>query len=301
MRFVMSVVFASAVASACGVESGIEPQLSTSTQGVLEENKITSNKITSNRIELNKITSNKITSNKITSNSYKITSNHLLDTAEGRELLTYLVACAIPSDVTLQADVGGVHYVFAGEIGLAPRWLDRALRLTDQHWVSACLLSRVNRFGVSVPISIRGPHDSLTVTRDEAATYTLEEGAFYGNIFTPVDEPIIWFSCRGRDEAVRESGALDLRDCAEKDPADPAHSLCGFDYVGDCSDWAPPRTPYACKRFKELDDGGCDRHDHDGDDQVLGSYYEDCFDEAGNGRWPHAEKFAEVITVFVKP
>jgi hypothetical protein len=294
MRFVITVVFVSTMATAC---VGEQPDVSTSTQGVLEENKITSNKITSNRIELNKITSNKITSNKITSNSYKITSNHLLDTAEGRELLTYLVACAIPTGVTLETNISGVHYEFSGEIGLAPRWIDHALRESDQHWVSACLLSRVNRFGISVPISIRGPHASLTVTHDEAQDYTREEGAFYGNIFTPVDEPIIWFACRGRQEATSESGDLDLRDCAERDPADPSHTLCGFDYVGDCADFAPPKNAYACKRFKQLDESHCG----DDSDSVRGSYYEQCFDEAATGHWSHAERFDEVITVFVRP
>src|SRR5688572_11869693 len=255
MRSVITAVFASTMATACVDEP--EPDMSTSTQGLLEVNKITTNKITTNRISLNKITTNKITTNKITTNRYtlnKITTNELMDTADGRELLTYLVSCAIPHGVTLEVDHEGVHYEFAGEIGLAPKWLDHSLRKGDQRWVSACLLSRVNRFGISVPISIRGPHSALTVSQAEANEYSVEEGAFYGNIFTPVDDPIIWHACRGRDKAVGEGGPLDLRDCAEPDPANPGATLCGFDYVSDCADWAPPSNAYACKKFRQPHD-----------------------------------------------
>lgn len=283
-----------------------------STQGVLEGNKITSNKITSNRLELNKITSNKITSNKITSNSYKITSNQLVNTAEGRELLSYVVECAIPQGIDLIATHQGVQYTFPGEIGLAPRWIDRSLREGEQRWVSACLLSRVNRYGISVAISIRGPHESLVVTESEANDFKREEGAFYGNIFTPINEPLVWFACRGRDEAVRESGSLDLRDCTERDPANPTKTLCGFDYVGDCADFTAPRSSYACKKFREPEDHDHDHGDdcrhgqgggggHDHDEEYNGGYYEECHDEVGPGRWPHAERFTEVVTVFVEP
>jgi hypothetical protein len=295
MRSVITVVFLVTVATACVDED--ELVLSTTTQTILEVNKITSNKITSNRLELNKITSNKITSNKITSNSYKITSNQLIFTEEGRELLTYLVSCAIPAGVTLEATHAGVVYVFAGEIGLAPKWITHALRDGEQRWVSACLLARVNRFGISVPISIRGPHAALTVTEAEAADYPREEGAFYGNVFVPLNQPIIWYACRGRDEAASESGSLDLRDCAERDPANPNLTLCGFTYAGDCADWAPPKNAYACKKFKQPRlSHGCND-----DDELRGGYYEQCHDRAGSGNWPGAERFKEVITVFVEP
>jgi hypothetical protein len=296
MRSVIIVVFVSTMATACVDDLDV----STTTQAVLENNRIVSNRIVSNRIVLNRIVSNRIVSNQISINRYRIVSNELISTAEGRELLSYVVACAIPEEVTLVGTYAGVEYEFPGEIGLAPRWIRHSLRRTDERWVSACLLSRVNRFGISVPISIRGPHSALTVTEAEAEDFSREEGAFYGNIFVPVDEPIIWHSCRGRDEAVSESGSLDLRDCAERDPEHPNLSLCGFEFAGDCADWAPPKNAYACKKFKQPEvDDGCDGDDRQ--DELRGGYYEQCHDSAGNGHWPGAERFKEVITVFVEP
>jgi hypothetical protein len=295
MRSVITVVFVATMATGC---VGEEPNLSMSTQGVLEGNKIISNKIISNRLQLNKIISNKIISNKLSNFRYRIAANDLMSTADGREVLDYVVSCAIPSGVTLEGRHAGVTYEFHGGVGLAPRWLDRALREGEQRWVSACLISRVNRFGIPVEISIRGPHDALVVSTGEAQDFTREEGAFFGNVFTPINEPIIWNACRGRNEASSESGDLDLRDCAEPDPANPGFTLCGFNYVGDCQDWTPPSNAYACKKFQEprsSDDCG----DHDDDHE--GGYYEKCYDEAGRGHWPHAERFDEVITVFVQP
>jgi hypothetical protein len=59
-----------------------------------------------------------------------------------------------------------------------------------QRWVTACLLSRTNAYGVHVDISMRAPDDApqkikdaLAVTDAERATYTLREGAYYGNLF----------------------------------------------------------------------------------------------------------------------
>jgi hypothetical protein len=52
-----------------------------------------------------------------------------------------------------------------------------------QRWVSACLFARANAVGISVPISMRGPHPALDTTPQEVADYPLQEGAFWGNWF----------------------------------------------------------------------------------------------------------------------
>jgi hypothetical protein len=304
MRSVLTVVFVATMATGCVGE----PDVSTRTQGVLEVNKITVNKITVNRVQLNKITVNKITVNKITVNGYalnEVAAGDLLSTEDGRELLSYAIQCAIPAGITIIGQHAGVTYEFGGDIGLAPRWLNRPLRVADQRWLSACLLARVNFFGVSVPISLRGPHASLKVTESEAEDFSVEEASFFGNIFTPLDEPVIWNACRGRDEATDESGDLDLRDCSEPDPQNPGKTLCGFNYAGDCGDWERPRNAYACRKFRRpqehvLDEQGnpgteIDPRDH------RGGYYEQCHDEAGFGHWSHASRYSEVITVFVAP
>ena len=67
---------------------------------------------------------------------------------------------------------------------------------------------------------MRGQNKALAVSPEEAATYTLEEGAFYGNYFVTQGEPVSWIACRGEDQASGEVGGLISRDCAEPDPAD---------------------------------------------------------------------------------
>jgi hypothetical protein len=288
------------------------PDVSTRTQSVLEGNAIATNGIATNGVALNGIATNGIATNKLSNNLYSLASNDLMSTAEGREVLKYVIGCAIPSGVTLTGSKSGVTYNFTGEIGLAPSWLNRGLRESEQRWVSACLLARVNRFGVPVSISIRGDHSALAVTATEAHDYTVEEGAFYGNVFRAVEAPIIWNACRGRDQAAGDSGTLDLRDCAEPDPANPGLTLCGFKYAGDCADWARPKNAYACKTYHNLsiDDDDChgladhvldDLHEGLSNQNSRGGYYDDCHDAPGNGSWQHATRFSEVITVYVKP
>lgn len=298
MRLVLSVVLVSAMATACVSE----PDVSTRTQGVLEGNAIASNAIASNSIQLNAIASNAIASNQISNSLFELTSTELLATEDGRELLTYIVSCALPGDVSLSGDYAGVTYHFAGDIGLAPSWTERALRETEQRWVSACLIARVNLYGIPVSISIRGPHKALKVGSAEASDYSIEEGAFYGNVFRGANTSLVWNACRGRDQAVSESGTLDLRDCTEPDPDHPGLTKCGFTYAGDCGDWALPANPYACRKFRDTSDP---RTIIDSDllnsRDYRGGYYEQCYDRPGPGVWSHAERFTEVITVFVMP
>jgi hypothetical protein len=297
MRTITTVVFIALMATACVGD----PDVSTRTQGVAEGNAIAINAIAINGIALNGIAINGIAINSLSNNLYVMTSTDLLATDEGREVLKYVVSCAIPTGTTLTGSHAGITYNFIGEIGLAPAWLGRGLRETEQRWVSACLLSRVNRFGVPVSISIRGPHQALTVTEEEALVYSVEEGAFYGNVFQGVEGPMVWNACRGRDQAVSETGTLELRDCTEPDPENPGLTLCGFNYTGDCGAWAQP-DPYACEKYREpvvrnvaVGADGLSSRD------FRGGFYEKCFDSAGFATWQHAERFPEVITVFVKP
>jgi Domain of unknown function (DUF5011)/HYR domain len=69
-----------------------------------------------------------------------------------------------------------------------------------QRWVSACVLARTNAYGVHVEISMRAPADAPQAIKDalkvddtggERETFSLREGAYYGNIFatTPTTPP----------------------------------------------------------------------------------------------------------------
>ncbi|MDQ3368876.1 MAG: hypothetical protein M3680_25915 [Myxococcota bacterium] len=262
-----------------------EPALSGTTQAVTTTNKIALNKIALNKIALNKIALNKIALNKIALNKIAlntIAAADLLDSAENREVLEYLISCAIPSGVTLEGTAAdGVTYSFGGSLGLAPRWDTRRLTLGERRWVSACMLARVNNGGHSILISLRGPHNALTVTAAEANEYYLEEGSFYGDIFTPAGEDPVFLACRGSDLVAGElDSTFALRQCTQP-TAEGSTTLCGMTYAGDCADHG---SAWACTT-------------------ATGSFYERCHaTPSTTGTWDEGitNRYEEVITVFVK-
>jgi hypothetical protein len=304
MRAVQALVIAfAALFVACVAD---EPPESTTASPILAPNMIALNRIALNRIALNRIALNRIALNRIALNT--ITTQDLLSTSENREVLSYLVSCAFPASVTLVGTVNGTTYEFPGSIGLAPRWADRRLNSAEKGWISACMLARVNAYGVSLLISLRGAHPALTVSAEEAALYTVEEGAFYGDIFTPGDDPIVAISCRGSGQAAGESGGLVNRDCAEPGEI-PGQSICGMTYAGDCGDYTTGSGSYACEvRHGDEADGDCD-DDEDGDDQpgdsddgAAAGYYTKCHSTSTTGHWPHSSvRYDQVITVYVSP
>jgi len=268
-------------------------------RAAITHNRLATNRLASNRLATNKLASNKLASNALTSTKLEanMATADLLSTADGRDVYAYLINCALPEGTTLQATLPGAVdtappatlytcnsglCVFPGGIGLAEYWTDHKLDPKGQRWVSACMFARVNAHDTAEPISMRGPHDALAVSPDEATQFPIEEGAFYGNLFTG-DNPIEWNACRGAGQAGGEFDGLVDRDCAEPDPADPTHTQCGFKYAGDCRDYNPVLpSPFACKFF----------------DSDLG-IYTDCHDTPGDGHWPSSPPIREVITVYV--
>jgi hypothetical protein len=283
----------------------------------------TTNRLATNRLATNRLATNRLATNRLASNALSSTrleavqdTQEMLATEDGREVYSYVVNCALPEDVTIEADVAGApdtappdtlyacsngRCVFYGGLGLAEEWLHRKLSKSGQRWVSACLLARVNTFAIAEAISLRGSHPNLTVSVDEAELYTIEEGAFYGNLFAkPGDnddeddgddaggapgaaEDIEAYACRGRSQASAEFGGLVLRDCAEPDPNNPGKTMCGFNYAGDCADFTPAfPDPYACTTF----------------DPAQGAY-DYCQTTPSTRRHPPGRSYREVITVYV--
>ena len=301
MRFLLFAA-TSSLLIACTID---EPTEGTTNQAVQTHNRLASNRLASNRLASNRLASNRLASNSLSSTrlvALEATAD-MLATVEGRDVYSYIVGCALPEGMTIEADVAGTadtappetlytcvdgHCTFAGSVGLAPRWAHHRLDRKGQGWVSACLFARVNANDTAEAISLRG--GDLDVSSEEMELYTAEEGAFYGNLFIDDPDPEVppdWHACRGRAKAAcpGDTGCgagLANRDCAQENPATPGLTYCGFEYAGDCGDFAPPKSPYACKSFDA--DGGT---------------YDDCFDEPGAGRWRHATKYREVITTWV--
>jgi hypothetical protein len=269
-------------------------------------NRLASNRLASNRLASNRLASNRLASNRLASNGLvetRLQANSetadMLNTADGREVYSYIVSCALPEGTTIEADVPGAddtappntiyscnkeHCVFSGSVGLAKHWIDRRLDQKGQRWVTACLLARVNHYGVTEIISMRGVAPELSVSPEEAEQYSLQEGAFYGNLFGDGDGPLDWNACRGKDKAESpDKAGLELRACAEPDPNDPTHTMCGFKYAGDCGSFAQVPERHACLTL-DAEDGT----------------YGDCFAIEENAHGALPKLFREVITTYVK-
>jgi hypothetical protein len=158
------------------------------------------------------------------------------DTADHRLFTSYLSGCALASNQCVASTYNGVTYNYCGVIGLAPAWTTRALTAAETAEVSACVIARANLTGLNVTVSIRGEAGQLATTTDEAASYNVEEAAFYGDVFTSTAGAK--HACNGVDQ-VRDGdtyGDLANRQCGQEDPNNPGYTLCGFVFDGNCSD-----------------------------------------------------------------
>lgn len=123
----------------------------------------------------------------------------LMTTADGRTTVSYLVRCALPANRSItKADQNGIKYTFTGSLGLAPEWETGTCGTSCKGWVSACMLSLVNTTGTHYPVWMVGNHTALGFGTD--AAYPLQEGSFFGNIFT---SPPQAYYCGGRDLGTR--------------------------------------------------------------------------------------------------
>jgi len=235
-----------------------------STSSVVADNRLAANRLAANRLAANRLAANRLAANRLAANRLElnvIDANDLLCTPEGREVLSFIVSCAVDEGQTLEATINlhtcdpaeadvDTTFEFLGDLGLANSWLNHPVDRVGKGWVSACLFARVNAASVPVPVSLRGNHPKLAATADEIAGWTLQEGAFYGNYFDFTDpaDPIDWNACEGVDQAtLGEVGGLITRDCAEPDGT-TGLTQCGFKFAGPCGDFAPS---YACKSFNE--------------------------------------------------
>jgi hypothetical protein len=216
----------------------------------LELNSIELNALTMNSLQLNGVTINGVTINGVTINGVTINgvvmngfplqglvnpkglSERLEMVArnkDGMELLRVFTACALPEGEALEVSNGEEILRYQGSLGLAPEWRTSSLSEPSQRWMSACLLSHVNAMGAHVQISVRGDRPSLEPTDQEAKEYRIEEGAFYGNLFS--EQPYA-ASCIGHHEP--GSPAMSNRLCASE--VIGSETVCGIVSAGQCTE-----------------------------------------------------------------
>jgi hypothetical protein len=263
-----AVALASLSLPACGGTAGEEEgSIGTATQaelghgthggtchGSLTFNSLTFNSLTFNSLTFNQLTQNALTENSLTFNGLtenSLTLNALTD-PNARDVLAYVVSCALPADQTISVTVDGVEFSYQGQLGLAPEWgeADGSCGKDCQQWVSGCVISRLDFLGQKREISVRGENEGLKSCEAERETYTQREATYYGNIFVT---PQLRYACLppGQTEIPRVCG--------------PSVDNCGVQVLGSCDDLCGhvrPDGSFPDCRVPDADDGQ-GHFDHD--------------------------------------
>ena len=219
--------------------------------------------LSSNALSNNALSNNALSNNALSNNALVMSA---LTDPKARELLKYVVSCALKPADSVEFTVNGVNYSYPGELGLAASWgkPNGKCDATCKGWVSACVISRVDFAGEKVSVSLRGDHPALATTKAERASHTFREGAYYGNIFGAPNSQV-YYACSS-------PGNVGIpRVCG------PSNDDCVVDVVGSCNHT-------------------CNGPSQDGS-------YNDCRDEARSGcGFPQGSKvYPQTITVFLKP
>ncbi|WP_438003448.1 hypothetical protein WME89_31765 [Sorangium sp. So ce321] len=160
-----------------------------------------------------------------------------------RDLMRYLVSCALRPDQTFSfswTDSAGVVHpeVYRGDLGMAHWWATGAITNDTyvQRQITACIAARTNWYGTHVTISLRNAESAMSSSVTERQTYTVREGAFWGNLFASTPYVRACYTPAG----VARARQLQ-RDCAAGhltvDPATGATTVqqCGpMTIVGSC-------------------------------------------------------------------
>jgi hypothetical protein len=267
----------------CALESVDEGSAGSELVGTYEGAVESENRLSMNRLSMNRLSMNGLSQAALSMNGSSLVESDLAADAPGRELLSYMVKCALKSYQSLSVTHDGVTYTFKGQIGLAHDWINNPL--TDpkkQRWVSACLLAHVNGYGIQVPISLRGSHPALYASEAEKDEFKVQETAFFGNVF--VADPNAdntFYSCGGYGIGFLCGGTADAlrpqRSCADA-------ASCGLLFPGMCKN---PMTKQ-------------------GNSCRVSSYsgYLECHEGVSDaqGHFPAGDSFYnEVITVYLRP
>jgi hypothetical protein len=165
----------------------------------------------------------------------------LAATEIGRHQLKYLVNCALPDSVVLFSVQGHERFTFPGHLGLAPDWLKAPLTPLQERWVSACMLALTNYAGKHVEVSLHakpGAAPFLAPTKEETRVYTLLEGGFFGNLFSP--HPVAYV-CSGTHTKIEAQDPVFRDRLCTKASGETSRdgkplTVCQFILTGPCSD-----------------------------------------------------------------
>lgn len=231
--------------------------------GVVTEAVENANALNANALNANALNANALNVNALNVNALSPTAMTALQQPGeagnlSRQLMRYVVSCALGPAQSFSfswADDQGAHSeTYPGLLGLASSWSQSPLDLEGQQWVSACLASRVNWYGVSVTLSSRGAHPALDKeSLVETLSYLSEEGAFWGNLFTSTPAVFACNNALGSGYSRHQ-----MRDCAAGHRNDDGSvQQCGIIHiVGSCAAYCQPLDllgSYHSRCFSSLD------------------------------------------------
>ncbi|MBN1207354.1 MAG: hypothetical protein JXB05_20915 [Myxococcaceae bacterium] len=152
----------------------------------------TTNGLSTNGLSTNGLSTNGLSTNGLSTNGLSTTAFQSWFEANPSAyatLIRYVVLCAVPAGQTrtYRSPVTGILYTWQGALGLAPGWAGGAPpTIVEQQLVTACLAAHANKYGLQVPISVKGLDSTGTpipFTLQELTTYTEKEACFFGNAF----------------------------------------------------------------------------------------------------------------------
>jgi hypothetical protein len=227
-------------ASGCGpVEDGAEPlALARQRQELITLNGLSSNGLSSNGLSFNGLSSNGLSSNGLSTPQFTTWFDQ--DPAVADMVMRYVIRCAVPAEQTRSYphEQTGQTYTWSGGLGLAPAWASGLPPSTaEQQVITACLLAHVNRYGLSVPISVMGrdaQRNIIPYSLSEALSYSISEACFFGNLFT---QEGLFF---GVDRVLNDEAHYLTRACAALSSPDEdsapgsAESCAPLHFIGSC-------------------------------------------------------------------
>ncbi|AUX40551.1 hypothetical protein SOCE26_019520 [Sorangium cellulosum] len=255
------------------IEEDVEDEVDTSGSTVLTTNGYLANALSPNALSPNALSPNALSPNALSPSALSPGAVAALKNPGesgdlARQLLRYIVGCALRPDQTFSFSWiegrGLIHReVYRGELGLAPWWA--ADGLEDGHHqrlITACIASRANWYGVSVMVSLRNGETPLGSQDVERAIFPVREGAFWGNLFGATPYARACYAPQGVEHARKAQ-----RDCAAGHVAvDPA---TGAATVQPCG---PILIAGSCDEL-------CTRVD------MNGGYYSHCLDDPWSSPW----------------
>jgi hypothetical protein len=229
-------VLLGAGASGCGPE-GIPPDAAweSQRQELGSTNGLSANGLSANGLSANGLSANGLSATGLSTSSFSTWFSQ--DPAQADMVMRYVVRCAVPAGETrtYTNPQTGVRYTWSGGLGLARGWARGAAPTSlEQQVITACLLAHVNRYGLSIPISVLGRDSQGSVipfTQSELNTYGVREACFFGNLFT---QEGLFF---GVDRRVADETEYLTRACAglEDGSGNPATRCAPLTYVGTCA------------------------------------------------------------------